>query len=356
MENNSLMSDQPSSSPAPISNPSPANNQWLWPVIVSGVVLVLLIAGGLWWWMSDVNPVSTPTPSATISPDLSSWKTYRDDKNGFEFKYPREYVFVGSPIVNDGHIKDANGKSLVYLGLYLRDLNSEYSDSLSKEIEAVAGDVMDGQAERLDFKKISTPQDTLAYFSKWKITLNNGDVYYRTRADFELVSQKTTNQYGQFKTVVYLEVQNDLSDLKIFDQILSTFKFDDNSTVEYKNSEYGFSLSLPATWKGYTVEKESWGGSYLDRISDGPMEFGPQIIIKNPKGEKWQFVSIMVFTPEQWQLVVEEKLGVSAAPIGPSKLGQNAKYVFVLPPRWVGFTDLLGQEEALAITKTFKAY
>ena len=46
---------------------------------------------------------------------------------------------------------------------------------------------------------------------------------------------------------------------------------------------------------------------------------------------------------------------VSAAPYGPIKLGESNKYVFALPPRWVGFTDALGQNEAKEIVKTFMA-
>ena len=38
------------------------------------------------------------------------------------------------------------------------------------------------------------------------------------------------------------------------------------------------------------------------------------------------------------------------------KLSQNAKYVFALSPRWVGFTDQQGQAEAQQIITTFKAY
>ena len=53
----------------------------------------------------------------------------------------------------------------------------------------------------------------------------------------------------------------------------------------------------------------------------------------------------MVFTPEQWNLIQKEELAVSAAPIGPSELGQNAKYIFALPARYnyafpVGFEEV----------------
>jgi hypothetical protein len=42
----------------------------------------------------------------------------------------------------------------------------------------------------------------------------------------------------------------------------------------------------------------------------------------------------MIFTIDQWNLIQQEKISVSAAPIGPSKLGQNSKYIFALPARY----------------------
>ncbi|MCX6722630.1 MAG: hypothetical protein NT094_01005 [Candidatus Staskawiczbacteria bacterium] len=63
----------------------------------------------------------------------------------------------------------------------------------------------------------------------------------------------------------------------------------------------------------------------------------------------------MIFTPDVWQLVQEEKIGVSAAPIPPAKIGENEKYIFATPPRWYGFTDDVGFQEAVDIVKTFSA-
>jgi hypothetical protein len=64
----------------------------------------------------------------------------------------------------------------------------------------------------------------------------------------------------------------------------------------------------------------------------------------------------MVFTRDEWPLVDQQKIGVSAAPISPSKLGENAKFVFALPPRWIGFVGTLGQDEAGKMPETFSAF
>ncbi|MES2059997.1 MAG: hypothetical protein V4438_03125 [Patescibacteria group bacterium] len=124
----------------------------------------------------------------------------------------------------------------------------------------------------------------------------------------------------------------------------------------YKNDEYGFQLEFSDSWKGFSVYTGSWEG----RLIDGNTQYtGPLLIFRNPNTtatEVWQNIPIMVFTHEVWNLVVQEKVAVSAAPIGPAKIGENSKYVFATPPRWYGFTDAKGFEEAVNIVKTFRVY
>jgi hypothetical protein len=47
-----------------------------------------------------------------------------------------------------------------------------------------------------------------------------------------------------------------------------------------------------------------------------------------------QDIPIMVLTLDQWGEVTAEKISVGAAPIPPSELGRNNKYVFALPARY----------------------
>ena len=125
----------------------------------------------------------------------------------------------------------------------------------------------------------------------------------------------------------------------------------------YRNEEYGFEITLPDSWQGYSSSTELWHGQL---VTGGNEKFqGPKIIIRNPKwttNQPWQDLPIMVFNQAEWKLISEEALAVSAAPIGPNKLGENQKYIFATPPRWLGFTDNLGQDEAGEIIKTFKAF
>jgi hypothetical protein len=124
----------------------------------------------------------------------------------------------------------------------------------------------------------------------------------------------------------------------------------------YRNEKYGFGIEFTDSWKGFTVETSVWNGRSLD--SDAAYN-GTLLVLKNPNttpAQTWQDIPIMVFTHDVWDLVAKEKIAVSAAPIGPSKVGENASYVFATPPRWYGFTDAVGFEEAVEIVKTFKSF
>ena len=127
----------------------------------------------------------------------------------------------------------------------------------------------------------------------------------------------------------------------------------------YVNKEYRFSIVLTDSWQGYSVVEKGWQGRVVDT---GEQKYsGPLIIIKNPQTtakQDYQDIPIMVFTHDVWKLVngPNATVAVSAAPIGPAKIGENAKYVFATPPRWYGFTDAVGFDEAVNIVKTFKAF
>lgn len=121
----------------------------------------------------------------------------------------------------------------------------------------------------------------------------------------------------------------------------------DNSNPVYVNQQYGFRFDLPADWKDYKVLTEQWQGT--TQTEPPRREQGPKIILRDPRWSEAsprQDIPIMVFTLAQWN----ENLIVSAAPIGPSELGRNSRYVFALPPRYnFAFPD--GYQEVEAILK-----
>lgn len=119
------------------------------------------------------------------------------------------------------------------------------------------------------------------------------------------------------------------------------------SSITYTNRKYGFRFLLPSSWTGYSIVSGIWTGTATDGSATMPTEHGPALSIRNPlwtKANPRQDIPIMIFTLRQWDLVSQEKIAVSAAPIGPSELGRNARYVFALPPRY-NFAFPQGYEE-----------
>jgi hypothetical protein len=121
-----------------------------------------------------------------------------------------------------------------------------------------------------------------------------------------------------------------------------------NAAVVYMNRQYGFRFNLPADWKGYRVLVQRWDG--MTQEEPRRKEYGPKIVLRDPrwtKAQPRQDIPIMIFTLAQWK----QDLVVSAAPMGPSELGRNSRYVFALPARYnYAFPD--GYEEVEAIMKT----
>lgn len=119
-----------------------------------------------------------------------------------------------------------------------------------------------------------------------------------------------------------------------------------SNSIVYKNTKYGFSFTLPASWQGYTIIPGTWEG--VDLSSGKVSETGPIISIRHPlwtSKRPRQDIPIMVFTIKQWNLLQKEKFHVGAAPINPSELARNNKYVFALPARYnyafpIGFQEV----------------
>ncbi|MDE2030906.1 MAG: hypothetical protein KGI58_01440 [Patescibacteria group bacterium] len=125
-----------------------------------------------------------------------------------------------------------------------------------------------------------------------------------------------------------------------------------NTSVVYKNNEYGFTFSLPDSWRGYTIVQNTWQGYPVNDPKSN--ETGPKILIRNPNWTSavhYEDIPILIFTTAQWDSYVAEDFAVSAAPIPASKLASNNKYVFALPPRW-DYDFSKGYEEAENIIKS----
>lgn len=124
--------------------------------------------------------------------------------------------------------------------------------------------------------------------------------------------------------------------------------------IIYTNNQYGFDLSLPQSWKGYSVTS----GLIPDGSSGGG--FGWEVILRHPKWTKAnprEDIPIQVFTIDQWKKWEADNFESypTAAPMGPTERGRNSKYVFATAPRY-NYDFLTGYEEVEEIIKALKAF
>lgn len=119
-------------------------------------------------------------------------------------------------------------------------------------------------------------------------------------------------------------------------------------SVSYENKEYGFRFALPKSWEGYQIITDKWTGFSLIAKNEGEIsETGPLLSIRHPAWTSEvprQDIPILIFSLTQWDALQQEDFHIGAAPIGPSELGRNSRYVFALPARY-NYAFPLGFEE-----------
>lgn len=120
--------------------------------------------------------------------------------------------------------------------------------------------------------------------------------------------------------------------------------------VSYEDSQYGFRVSLPNSWSGYTVVTEEWE-AYPVGDTTGDSLVGPLLRIRHPEwtdDNPRQDIPIMIFTIAQWDALEADQYHIGAAPIGPRELARSQEYVLALPARY-NFSFLTGYEEVETI-------
>jgi hypothetical protein len=120
------------------------------------------------------------------------------------------------------------------------------------------------------------------------------------------------------------------------------------------NEQYGFSFALPNSWQNFSVADSRWEGLASTGEQAGKIVAeGPELTIRHPlwTAEKpRQDIPILIFTLDEWNALQKEDFHIGAAPIGPSELNRNSRYVFALPARY-NFAYLTGYEEVETILK-----
>jgi hypothetical protein len=128
-----------------------------------------------------------------------------------------------------------------------------------------------------------------------------------------------------------------------------------SKAYEYRNTKYGFTFTLPASWEGCKIVESTWdGGDNSSPHGHQLLERGPDIRIVNPQSigsDEYQDIDVMIFTHKQWEDLKDGRYFVSAAPVDPGELGRNRKYVFAQPPRMIN-PNAPGADEIIGIMRS----
>ena len=175
-----------------------------------------------------------------------------------------------------------------------------------------------------------------------------------TSATTEKVGVESTTTTGTATAQTASETTANAAETTAASTSTETTLTQEQQQVIYTNTQYGFSFSLPLSWEGYQIIESKWEGYAPGSQGDVTIEQGPIISIRHPEwtsANPRQDIPIMVFTLAQWDLLQQDKFHIGAAPIGPSELGSNIKYVLALPARY-NFSFLEGYEEVEKILES----
>jgi len=211
--------------------------------IIITVVLIVLIVGGFWVWKNNQEKVKMSqqqnqsqnekqAQNQQTEVNTSDWKTYRNEKYGFEMKYPDTFLLKESDEIQwkeagiivqfsvfDEKNRDLEGKKnpgyFMYMNVaYWDDINNKYAKGGSRNNEPHYENLDDLFADKDSFVKKGK-----------EIKIDGIKAYNVTRSGYEPIHGVMIEyNNGVYRVEFSPFVQNPPSDV-IKEKILSSFKF-----------------------------------------------------------------------------------------------------------------------------------
>jgi len=189
------------------------------------------------------KPILQPTPSPSVTSvqegdPTANWKTYQGTKWGFELKYPPTWGFK-EPTSSDKFLYlFSNGRSdgpgpnpFIYITQTIKPLDSSFAEFATQ-----------GSNEEIkkNFTYVKTSINGYSAFKTSGLPSGSGSLDYFLTPDGKSYVILGLSPYNGPGT----EIE------KVFDQILSTFKFLDSSPATSPATTY----TVPSSWKRFTAQ------------------------------------------------------------------------------------------------------
>jgi hypothetical protein len=311
---------------------------WAILVVVSlAIVSGLLISFQKFKTDEEILTLQGPFPNRIETVDTKDWKTYKDEEQGIEFKYPKNFTLdessSGVSLMHEVSFKHLDPCDLRD-GMHELDSITDFNAKLQLLPANAEGAVKKTYASPADVIKNNKPILSEGFVEEYsagdlkgfKIRLGAEgcgiETYY-----FEISSKQTlvverhfdsTRTFGvigvnnQFKTSAQIlalpQIISPENEMEMFDLVLSSVEVSSSVDVTgwktYKSSNYGFEFMYPKDWLviNETGMINVYSPQYFQRFQQA-------------KDEKW-----LEFPPSNIQIIVTNKISIIASNLGVSNV------------------------------------
>lgn len=229
-------------------------------ILIAAVVIALLGLGGYYVAVKNYNPGPSGDLNMLPQDETANWKTYTNDKYGFEFQYPPSFSLSDRGVANgfvvslhDGSINDIERRHSITIFAVSADNAVTFQDYLVKH------PVNDANSNRpIAFKTRALGSNTFYFARTERFEGVLAFDYYILHGN-SVLRFKTVSR-GVAWSDPNLDEENDVGHV-FLRQILATLKFTKptptiiNKTANWKtcvNAKYRYEVKYPSDWRVWT--------------------------------------------------------------------------------------------------------